>query len=70
MRVSCPHCKQRFDVATMALLAEVRRLQARRSGRMPTGCGMDPNHLSPDDDAGKAQRAEAIRRRMGQEQPG
>ena len=69
MRVSCPHCAKRFDVPHVAVLVESRRLaDVAKAGkaRVP---GADGNRLDPDDADALEERAEAIRRRKGQNSP-
>ena len=52
MRVSCPKCRQRFDVAHQAVLKEAQRLKDRaKTDRVPA------------DDEAARQREDALRRR-------
>ena len=64
MRVSCPHCKQRFDVAHGTVLAEARRLKEQAESGKSCPTGADGNALNPADADALECRAEAIRRRQ------
>ena len=63
MRVSCPKCRQRFDVGHLAVLHEAERLKDRaKTGRDPHDAPQG-NVLDPTDAEAARQRAEALRRR-------
>ena len=66
MRVSCPHCKRRFDVGHLAVLSEHKRLAERAKAGRPAAA-VNGNVLDPSDGAAAEERAEAIRRRTAKE---
>lgn len=62
MRVTCPHCKQRHDVAHSEVLREAERLrQDARNGKVVAST--NGNVLTPGDELGAALRTVAILRR-------
>ena len=65
MRVSCPHCHERFDVSHRAVLAEAARLAALRKTGDVADVGAEVNgNVLPAGDAGAGrERAEAVKRR-------
>jgi len=65
MRISCPHCRRKFDLAHTAVIAEVRKLtQLRKDGKVTAAHDdIDGNRLDPADAKAIEQRQEAIRRR-------
>lgn len=71
MRITCPCCQKRFDVAHAAVLKEAARLKAvRESGDShadATDC--DGNRLNPADETAKRLREQAIARRLAGKHP-
>ena len=55
MRVFCPHCRQRHDVSTAAVLDEARRLAEKAKSGKATGPPLDD-----EDEAAARERAERI----------
>jgi len=63
MRVICPKCRQRFDVAHVAVLQEARRLAAqRRAGNVTEA--VEGNKIDPTDARQVAERARAVEKRQ------
>jgi hypothetical protein len=58
MRVCCPSCKKRFDLAHVAVLKEAERLKAERAAKLAGA-----NVLDPADAEAARKRQEAIARR-------
>jgi len=64
MRVCCPHCKERFDVAHAAVLAEAAMLKDGRRKVARLAEAQDGNRLDPNDAEAVRLRREAVERRM------
>ena len=63
MRVSCPKCKKRFDVAHVDVLEEARRLAERRKRGDLAGAGNANGNVLPETPEALREREGAIRRR-------
>ena len=66
MRVTCPHCRKRHDVAHRDVLSEAARLAEQRKGGDVSDVGeeVNGNVLPPDPKLAKLKEA-AIMRRLG-----
>ncbi len=65
MRVTCPHCQRRFDLAHRKVIEEAARLRGDTLGTLQHGDAQaNGNVLDPNDKEAARQRAEAIARRL------
>jgi hypothetical protein len=63
MRVSCPKCHKRFDVAHRDVLAEALRLAERRKHGDLAGTGNVNGNVLPESAEALREREEAVQRR-------